>query len=326
MQQMEMRTLGKTGLKVSRLALGAMTFGGQVSEAEAIRMVDRCLEQGINFYDTANVYTQGQSEVILGKALKGRRHKVVLATKVRGKVGDEPEDVGLKRPAIRRAIDDSLKRLGTDYVDLYYLHQPDWDTRIEETLTTMEDLVREGKVRYPAVSNYAAWQIVQMLWYCENHGCVPPTVSQLMYNLLARGIEQEYLAFCREYGIAVVAYNPLAGGLLTGKHLPENPPAAGTRFDGNQMYLDRYWHGVYFDAQRDVAAIANRASMSGVQLAFRWLLSQPLVDCVLLGATSMDQLQENLKACEGPALDPAILKECDAVWEKLRGATPKYNR
>lgn len=326
MQAMEFRTLGKTDLKVSRLALGAMTFGGQMSEADAIRMVDRCLEQDINFYDTANVYNQGKSEIILGKALRGRRHKVVLATKVRGKMGEEPEDVGLKRPAIRRAIDDSLKRLGTDYVDLYYLHQPDWDTPIEETLATMEDLVREGKVRYPAVSNYAAWQVVQMLWYCENHGCVPATVSQPMYNLLARGIEQEYIACSREYGIAIVAYNPLAGGLLTGKHLPENPPATGTRFDGNQMYLNRYWHGVYFDAQREVTAIANRAGMSTIQLAFRWLLTQPAVDCVLLGATSMDQLEENLKACEGPALDPSIFKECDAVWEKLRGATPKYNR
>jgi aryl-alcohol dehydrogenase-like predicted oxidoreductase len=326
MQAMEFRTLGKTDLKVSRLALGAMTFGGQVSEADAIRMVDRCLEQDINFYDTANVYNQGKSEIILGKALRGRRHKVVLASKVRGKMGEEPEDAGLKRPAIRRAIDDSLKRLGTDYVDLYYLHQPDWDTRIEETLATMEDLVREGKVRYPAVSNYAAWQVVQILWSCENHGCVPPTVSQPMYNLLTRSIEQEYIACCREYGIAIVAYNPLAGGLLTGKHLPENPPATGTRFDGNQMYLDRYWHGVYFDAQREVTAIANRAGMSTIQLAFRWLLTQAVVDCVLLGATSMDQLEENLKACEGPALDPAVLKECDAVWEKLRSATPKYNR
>ncbi len=325
MQGMEFRTLGKTDLKVSRLSLGAMTFGGQVDEDEAIRMVDRCLEHGLNFYDTANVYNQGKSEVILGKALRGRRHKVVLSTKVRGKMGDEPEDVGLRRPAIRRAIEDSLRRLGTDYVDLYYLHHPDWDTRIEETLSTMEDLVREGKIRYPAVSNYAAWQVVQMLWHCENHGCVPPTVTQPMYNLLARGIEQEYLAFCKEYGLAVVAYNPLAGGLLTGKHSSGNPPAAGTRFDGNQVYQDRYWHETYFDAQREVAIIAESAGLTTTQLAFRWLLTQPAVDCVLLGASSMSQLDENLKACEGPVLEPSVIAQCDAVWEKLRGSTPKYN-
>jgi len=326
MQAMEFRTLGRTDLKVSRLAMGAMTFGGQVTEEEAIPMVDRCLEHGINFYDTANVYNQGKSEIILGKALRGRRHKVVLATKVRGKMGEEPDDVGLKRPAIRRAMEGSLKRLGTDYVDVYYLHQPDWDTRIEETLATMEDLVREGKIRYPAVSNYAAWQVVQMLWHSENYGYVPPTVSQPMYNLLARGIEQEYLAFCEEFKIAIVAYNPLAGGLLTGKHPPENAPAAGTRFDGNKMYLDRYWHSAYFDAQREIAAIADRAGMSTIALAFRWLLTQPVVDSVLLGASSMRQLEENLKACEGPSLHADVLAECDGVWEKLSGVTPKYNR
>lgn len=326
MQAMEYRTLGKTDLKVSRLAMGTMTFGGQAAEAEAIRMVDRCLELEINFFDTANVYNRGQSETILGKALRGRRHKAVLATKVRGKMGEEPDDVGLKRPAIRKAIDDSLKRLGTDYVDLYYLHQPDWDTRIEETLAVMEELVREGKVRYPAVSNYASWQVVQMLWHCENHDYVPPTVSQPMYNMLARGIEQEYVAFCREYQVAIVAYNPLAGGLLTGKHRPGSAPAAGTRFDGNKMYQDRYWHPAYFDALQEVSAIASRAGISTIALAFQWLLAQPVVDSVLLGASCQEQLEENLKACAGPVLGAEVLEECNAVWTKLRGVTPEYNR
>ncbi len=323
---MEYRNLGKTDLRVSRLAMGAMTFGGQTGEPEAIRMVDRCLEHGINFFDTANVYNQGASEVILGKALSGRRHKVVLATKVRGKMGDEPDDVGLKRPAIRRAIDNSLKRLGTDYVDLYYLHQPDWDTRIEETLGAMDELAKEGKIRYPALSNYASWQVVQMLWHSENYGHVPPTVSQPMYNMLARGIEQEYVPCCREFGIGIVAYNPLAGGLLTGKHNRETPPASGTRFDGNKMYQDRYWHPSYFDAVQEVAAIAGRTGLSMTTLAFRWVLSQPAVDCVLLGATRVDQLEENLKSCAGHSLADDVLKECDQVWEKLRGVTPKYNR
>lgn len=323
---MEFRTLGKTDLKVSRLSMGTMTFGSQVSEQDAIRMVDRCLDAGINFFDTANVYNHGLSEAIAGKALKGRRHNVMLATKVRGKMGDEPDEVGLSRPAIRRAINESLKRLQTDYVDLYYLHQPDWDSRIEETLATMDELVREGKVRYPATSNYASWQIGQMLWLSDNHGYVPPTVSQPMYNLLARGIEQEYLSFCKEYGIAVIPYNPLAGGLLTGKHSSQGPPTPGTRFDGNKMYQDRYWQPQYFEAVREVEQIAKNAGMSMVALAFRWLLSQSITDSLILGATRMEQLEENLKACQGPALSKEVLEECDAVWNKLRGVTPNYNR
>jgi 1-deoxyxylulose-5-phosphate synthase len=326
MQAMVYRNLGKTELKASRLALGTMTFGSQVAEAEAIRMVDRCLEHGINFFDTANVYNQGESEVILGRALRGRRHKVILATKVRGKTGAEADDVGLKRPAIRKAIDASLKRLGADCVDLYYLHQPDWDTPIEESLAAMEELVREGKVRYPAVSNYAAWQVTQMLWRCADHGYVAPTVSQPMYNMLARGIEQEYLSFCKEFGIAIVAYNPLAGGLLSGKHRRDAAPAAGTRFDGNRLYQERYWHPAYFDAQQEAGEIAARAGISTVALAFRWLLAQAAVDCVLLGASSLDQLETNLIACGGPVLETEVLKECDAIWEKLRSVTPKYNR
>lgn len=323
---MEFRTLGRTDLKASRISMGAMTFGGQVQEADATRMVDRCLEHGINFFDTANMYNKGQAEAILGQALRGRRHKVILASKVRTKMGEEPDDAGLSRAAIRKAIEDTLQRLGTDYLDLYYLHWPDWSVRIEETLRAMEELIREGKIRYPATSNYAAWQIVQMLWYSEGHGFVPPTVSQPMYNLLARGIEQEYLACCREYGIAVVAYNPLAGGLLTGKHLSPDAPTSGTRFDGNPMYLDRYWHPTYFKAVEQLVAIAQHAGMSLISLAFRWLLSQEIVDSVILGATRMEHLEENLRACEGPPLAPEVMAECDRVWRELRGVTPQYNR
>jgi len=241
-------------------------------------------------------------------------------------MGEEPDDEGLNRAAIRKAIDESLQRLGTDYVDLYYLHQPDWNTEIEETLSAMDELVTEGKVRYPATSNYAAWQVVQMLWHNDNHGFVAPTVSQPMYNLLARGIEQEYLSCCRRFDLAVIAYNPLAGGLLTGKHIADEPPTSGTRFDGNKMYQDRYWHRVYFDAAAKLAALAGQAGMSIIELAFRWILTQSQVDSVILGATSMAQLEDNLKACQGPPLGDEILKECDALWKELQGVTPKYNR
>jgi len=201
---MEYRRLSKTGLKVSRLSFGTMTFGAQTDEATARRMVDCCFDQGINFFDTANIYNRGAAETILGKVLQGRRERVVLASKVRGKMGDAPDDEGLSRAAITKAIDASLKRLGTDYVDLYYLHQPDYAVPIEETLETVQELVRAGKVRFPAVSNYAAWQVCEILGICQKRVYGPYFISQPMYNLLARGIEDEYLPFCRRFGVAVV--------------------------------------------------------------------------------------------------------------------------
>jgi aryl-alcohol dehydrogenase-like predicted oxidoreductase len=323
---MEFRTLAKTGLKVSRLSFGTMTFGSQTDEATALRMMDCCLEAGINFIDTANVYNLGAAETIAGKTLKGRRDKVILATKVRNKVGDAPDDEGLSRAAIHKAIDASLRRLGTDYVDLYYLHLPDYATPIEETLEAMEELVRAGKVRFPAISNYAAWQVAEILCICEKRAYHPYFISQPMYNLIARGIEDEYLPFCRRFGVAVVPYNPLAGGLLTGKHSRQDGPAPGTRFDGNKMYQDRYWHDDDFAAVEELRVIAADAGKTILELALQWLLSQPLVDSIILGASRLEQLEENLKAAEGDSLDPSVLVGCDAVWKRLRGITPKYNR
>lgn len=323
---MEFRTLAKTGLKVSRLSFGTMTFGKQTDEATAHRMVDCCLDAGINFFDTANVYNLGAAESIFGKTLKGRRDKVILATKVRNKVGDAPDDVGLSRAAMRKAIDASLQRLGTDYVDVYYLHLPDYSTPIEETLETMQELVRAGKVRFPAVSNYAAWQVAEILCICEKRGYQPYFISQPIYNLIARAIEDEYLPFCRRFGVAVVPYNPLAGGLLTGKHSRQSGPIPGTRFDANQMYLDRYWHDDDFAAVEELRTIAAGAGKTLVELAFQWLLAQPMVDSIILGASRLEQLQENLKAAEGSTLDKPVLERCDAVWKRLRGITPKYNR
>jgi len=323
---MEYRLLPQTDLKISRLCFGTMTFGSQTAEAAAMRMVDRGLDAGINFFDTANVYNQGASETILGKALAGRRQKVILATKVRGKMGDGPEESGLSRAALHKAIDASLKRLQADYVDIYYLHQPDYDVPIEETLAAMDELVNAGKVRYPAVSNYAAWQVCEILWLAEKNGFKPPYISQPMYNLLARGIEEQYLPFCKRFGVGVVPYNPLAGGLLTGKHSKQRGPITGTRFDGNQMYLGRYWHDDYFAAVEELAAVAGEAGKTLVGLSFQWLLSQPQVDSIILGASRLEQLEENLKACDGGALDQSVPARCDAVWRRLRGVTPKYNR
>ncbi len=323
---MQTRTLPHTDLTVSRACFGTMTFGSQTDEPTAARMFDLCLDRGINFFDTANMYNTGVAESIVGNILKGRRERVILASKVRMKMGDAPDEQGLSRAAMRKALDLSLRRLQTDYLDLYYLHAPDWNTPIEETLETMNEFVRAGKVRYPASSNYAGWQVAQMIAISEKSGYRPPYVSQPMYNLLARGIEQEYLAMCKAFGVSTVVYNPLAGGLLTGKQQRERP-IAGTRFDNNPLYLDRYWHPGYFDAVEELQAIAGRAGRSLVDLSISWLRHHTAADCVILGASKMDHLEQNLNAFEnGGPLPDDVLKAVDQVWHNLRGITPDYNR
>jgi aryl-alcohol dehydrogenase-like predicted oxidoreductase len=302
-----------------------MTFGSQVDESQAIRIVDRCLDLGVNFFDTANVYNQGASEVIVGKALKGRRDKLVLASKVRGKMGDASDQNGLSRAAIERGVEDSLRRLQTSYLDLYYLHQPDYAVPIDESLEAMERLVKQGKVRYPASSNYSGWQVCQMQWIAAKNGYKPATVTQPMYNLLARGIEQEYLPMCKEFGVSTVVYNPLAGGMLTGKQ-KRDAPLPGTRFDGNQMYLGRYWNEQDFDAVSELLDIARAAGRSPVSLALNWLLHHTATDCVILGASKLEQLEENLKAMEDGPLSADTVSACDQVWSKIRGVSPQYNR
>jgi 1-deoxyxylulose-5-phosphate synthase len=322
---MQTTTLKHTDLTVSRVCFGTMTFGGQADAAESARMIDTCLDSGVNFIDTANVYTDGASERILGGILKGRRDRVILASKVRGKTGDAPDQVGLSRPAMLRAIDESLQRLQTDHLDLYYLHQPDYATPIEETLATMDEIVKSGKVRYPAVSNYAAWQVVQMLCIADKKHYQPAYLSQPMYNLIARGLDQEYLPMCKEMGMSTIVYNPLAGGLLTGKQ-KRDAPITGSRFDNNKMYLDRYWHDQDFQAVERIREIAQAAGRSMVSLALNWILHHTPVDCVILGASRDAQLRENLKTLDDGPLSSDTIAACDEVWKHLRGITPQYNR
>lgn len=321
---MEIRALRHTGLTVSRACFGAMTFGSQTGSATAARMVDCCLDRGINFFDTANVYNQGRSETVLGEILKGRRGRVILASKV-GSQAAEPDAAPLSRSAILANIDASLGRLQTDYLDLYYLHQPDYATRIDETLEAMHQVVRAGKVRYPATSNFAAWQLCRLLWISETQHYQPPMISQPIYNLLARGIEQEHVPFCRESGISMVVYNPLAGGLLTGKQ-PREHPLAGTRFDNNQLYLNRYWHPAVFDAVDALRTVADTAGRSLIDVSLNWLLHHTATDCVILGASKLEQLEQNLDAFERGPLPEETVAACDSVWLNLRGITPKYNR
>lgn len=322
---MEMRQLRGTDLKVSRLCFGTMTFGKPVDDTTACNMISRCIDAGINFFDTANIYQTGISESYLGNALKGRRDKVILASKVHGTMGPGPDQHGLSRAAILRAIEESLRRLQTDYLDIYYLHQPDYSVPIDETLATMDELVRSGKVRWVGTSNYASWQVCDMLHLAQRHGYKPAPIAQQMYNLIARGLEQEFLPFAKQKGVSVIAYNPLAGGLLTGKHSPSQI-LPGTRFDENRMYQDRYWHPKNFEAVSALASIAKKAGRSLVSLSFGWLLQQEGVDCVILGASRPEQLEQNLAACRESPLAPDLLRECDEAWHQLRGPFPTYNR
>ena len=322
---MEYLSLGRSGLQVSKLCMGTMTFGDQAGEDESIRMVNRALDEGINFFDTADMYTTGVSEEILGKALQGKRGEVVVATKAFNPMGPGPNDRGLSRRHLLQALEDSLRRLKMDYVDLYQLHQPDCSTPLEESLAAMDQLVREGKTRYVGISNYAAWQICHALWVCDKRSLAPIISVQPMYNLVSRGIEQALLPFCREFGLGVMVYNPLAAGLLTGKHKKGAPPAEGTRFALKQMYRDRFWHDRLFDAAEQLKPVAERAGLSMVELSLQWILAQPDVTCLILGASRMEHLDQNLAAC-GSALPDGIAEECDRVWEELRGPIPKYNR
>ena len=317
--------LNRTDLNVSRICLGTMTFGGQTDEAAARRMIDLCTETGINFLDTANVYNKGASEEMLGRLLDGRRRDFILASKVRSKMGDAPDQAGLSRPAILRAIDDSLRRLRTDYLDLYYLHLPDRSVPIEESLDAMNEVLKQGKVRHIASSNYSAWQMTEMFWIAERKSCRAPWVAQPMYNLIARGIEQEYLPMCKQFGVSNIVYNPLAGGLLTGKHKPE-APIPGTRFDKNKMYMDRYWHPGDFHAVEQLRRIAEKDGRSLLSLSLNWLYRHTSTDSIILGASRVEHLEQNVAVLRDGPLAADTLQACDQVWSELRGPSPNYNR
>ena len=304
-----------------------MTFGSQVTEADAARMVDYAIDRGVNFFDTANVYNSGVSEEITGRILGSRRPRVILATKVRGIMGKGDDSYGgLSRSAIRRAVEESLRRLGTDYIDIYYLHMPDRAVPFEETLQAMDDLRTEGKILWIGTSNYAAWQMAEMESYMRRHNATPAKVAQPMYNMLARGIEQEYVEFTDRFRVSNVCYNPLAGGLLSGKQSYDKGPIPGTRFDGNKMYLDRFWHAAYFKAVDTLKEVAAGLAISMTELALRWICNRNGVQSVILGASKQEHLGENLEASQRGPLPEDALAACDDVWMGLRGPTPQYNR
>lgn len=318
---MRVQSMGRTGLKVSEVCLGCMTFGGQADERTAFAIMDVAQAGGINFFDTANVYEKGRSEELVGKWLQGRRDRIVLATKVSGAIGDAPNDRGLSRAHILRAVEASLRRLQTDYIDLYQAHHPDPQAPLDETLRAFDDLVRQGKVRYIGCSNYPAWQICKALWISDAERLARFDCVQPRYNILYRDTERELLPLCADQGIGVIVYNPLAGGMLTGKYSREKPPAADSRMGLREMYRQRYWHERNFAALDRLRPVAARHGHSLVQLALAWVLSRSTITSAIVGATSPEQLRQSLSAV-GLTPSDQELKVCDEVWEDLRGRDP----
>ena len=306
-----------------RLGLGTMTFGDQVEVGRARDLVQHALAAGAVMIDTANVYAAGRSEIIVGQVLEGLRDRVVLATKVGIPVS--PQDTAPLAPRrIRDELESSLRRLRTDHVDLYYLHQPDRATPVEESLSAISALIAEGKVRSWGVSNFAAWQIAELRQVAIGLGMPLPTAAQQPYNLLSRRLEDEYAEFARATGIATVVYNPLAGGLLTGKHQLASEPTEG-RF-ASEMYRDRYWNVTTHTAVGRLQDLAADLGLTLVQLALRWLLTGDVATSVLLGASRAEHLAENLAAASDDPLGAETLDVCDEVWSTLRGVAPAYNR
>jgi len=320
--------LGQTGLTVSRLVLGTMTFGLQTDEETSIKILDTAAEAGINFLDTADVYplggglpTAGRTEEIIGRWLKGKREHFIIATKAVGKVGPAPWDQGSSRKHILDAIDASLRRLGTDYVDLYQLHSDDASTPLDETLEALDTVVRAGKVRYIGVSNFLAYRLARALGRADVRHLTRFVSIQPRYNLLFREIERELLPLAQEEGLAVIPYNPLAGGLLTGKHKLAEGPTSGTRFTlgtAAERYQERYWHDREFNTVEELRTVADLAGLSLTTLALAWVLSNPIITAPIIGASRPEQLIDSLKAVE--------VKLDDNLKQKLNDITTEYRR
>jgi aryl-alcohol dehydrogenase (NADP+) len=322
---MEINNLRGTGASVSRICLGTMTFGDQLDEAASQRVVDESIDLGVNFIDTADAYTEGQSEIITGKALKGKRDRVFLATKVANPVGPDPiKDAGLNRWHIIHGVEDSLRRLQTDCIDLYYLHRPDRATPIEETMAAMDHLVAQGKINYVGMSNFASWQVCEALWKSDANRWTKPVALQLPYNLITRSIDEECVEFSEKMNLGMVVYNPIAAGMLTGKHT-RKAAVEGSRMSDSQMYIERYWHDSMFDAVEALQKIAKEAGLSLVELAYRWLMTQEVVDSIIMGVSKIEQVSANIAAADG-RLDEDTMVACDEVWNELRGPHFKYNR
>jgi len=324
---MQNTRLGNTGLVVSRVALGTMTFGLQTDETTSRLILDVAAEAGVNFLDAADVYpvggglaTAGRTEEIVGRWLQGKRQRFIVATKAVGQVGPSPWDQGASRKHLLDAVDASLRRLGTDYVDLYQLHSDDRATPLEETAEALDQIVRSGKARYVGVSNFLAYRLASLLGKQEARRLARVVSVQPRYNLLFREVERELLPLAAEERLAVIPYNPLAGGLLTGKHRRDTGPTPGTRFTlGNvaERYQDRYWHERAFATVEQLRGVVGESGWSLTAAAIAWVLGKPAITAPILGASRPEQLSETLKAVARP-LEPELAKRLDELTHEYR--------
>ena len=314
--------------ELGALVLGTMTFGDTVDFDDAAAMLDAALDAGITHIDTANGYAGGESERMLARLLRDRRDHVMVATKAGIPHPDAGDHSPLSAAGLRSSVEGSLARLGTDHIDLFYLHQPDRSASLAETLGTVAELVAEGKILALGVSNYAAWQIGEVNHIADGVGAPRPAVAQQLYNLLARRIEEEYVEFAAVTGLVTMVYNPLGGGLLTGRHSFEADPAEG-RFGNSRlaaMYKKRYWNTAIFDAIQQLTVIADKAGVPITELALRWLLAKPATGPILLGGSKVEHLRSNIAAIAKGPLEADVVEACDDVGAALRGPMPSYNR
>ncbi len=310
-----------------------MTFGLQCDESTSVAILDHAADGDIDFIDTSDVYplggdltTQGQTEDILGRWLTGKRDRFVIATKCFGRTGPAPFDSGNSRRHIFDAIEASLRRLQTDYIDLYQLHGFDRDTPIDETLGALDDLVRQGKVRYIGCSNFLTYQLVRAIGRSETLGLARFESVQPRYNLLFRQIEREMLPFCSEEGVGVISYNPIAGGLLSGKYDRQNPPPDGSRFtlgNAGQTYQSRYWHDREFDTVEQLISLANEASVSLVTLSVAWVLANGAITAPIVGASRPDQLDSSLEAAQYVITDELKIRLDELTHDYRMGDAPR---
>ncbi|MDQ3813426.1 MAG: aldo/keto reductase [Armatimonadota bacterium] len=318
---MEYRLLGRTGVQVSSLCFGTMSFGGDADESTSAAMFNRCREAGINFFDTANVYTGGRSEEILGKLIAPCRDEIVLTSKVNFPAGEDINARGLSRRHIMLAVEASLKRLGTDRLDIYFLHSFDPKTPMEEPLRALDDLVRQGKILYPAVSNWAAWQIAKALGISAREGWVRFECIQPMYNLVKRQAEVEILPLAASEQIGVISYSPLGGGLLTGKYASGHKPDHGRLVD-NTIYQHRYGDPIYHQIAERFTAYANERGVHPASLAVAWVMSHPAVTAPIIGARNVEQLEPSLQALDIP-MTPEWRAEISALAPEPPPATDR---
>jgi aryl-alcohol dehydrogenase-like predicted oxidoreductase len=327
--------LGRTGLKVSQICLGTMTFGLQTDRDESFAIMDAAAELGVDFFDVADVYpvggtleTVGRTEEFVGDWLAGKRDRFVLATKTYNPMGPGPNDAGNSRKHVIAACDASLRRLKTDYIDLYYIHRWDENTPIDETLEAFTDLRRAGKIRYAGCSNIAAWQMMQSLWTAAEHQTMRFDAVQPRYNLLFRNIEAELLPAAQANGVGAIVFNPLAGGVLTGKYKAGEAPREGTRFTLGQaagLYQSRYWQTEQLEVVARLAADLASRGKSITHVALRWVLDQPAVSCAIVGASRAEQLRDSLEGVQ-TVLDEADRSACDAAWYAIPRRRPADER